>query len=110
MAVAVVSLLHSSQQAEHELSEFHRVFSQKLVPDELPELPIVSTPQRWDEFLVIHRVAPSKKEAVRLIQQGAVKVGEEKILDPFSTVDPQFSDQILKVGKLKFFRLIQIKE
>jgi tyrosyl-tRNA synthetase len=50
-------------------------------------------------------LARSKSEARRLIQQGGVRLDEERIDDVEQIVQPNGQPQVLRVGKRQFVRL-----
>ena len=77
------------------------------MPDELPEfiLQNENTSLNIQDILVISQLAPSKKEAKRLIEQGGVYINNEKLTDPFAKIDLS-EPKIFKVGKRKFLKII----
>ena len=85
--------------------EFERVFKMKEVPAEIPEFRPTSSSMNIVELIFANRLAKSKGEARRLISQGGVKIEGEKITD--SDLQVVFDkEQILKVGKRRFLRLL----
>ena len=57
------------------------------------------------ELLFTTKLAPSKKEARRLIEQGGVSINNEKVSDFMAKID--LSEQkLIKVGKRKFLNVI----
>lgn len=106
MAQSIVELYHSKQAAEDALEEFEKMFRKKDIPDDIPEMSfnMESTKVLLANVLVKTKLVQSKKEARRMIQQGAVSVDDEKIKDPFAEID--FSEEmIIKVGKRKFMKV-----
>lgn len=107
VARRIVARYHGMQAANDAAVEFDRIFVNKDVPDDVPEwspelgqvtIPIV-------DLLAITGMAPSKSEARRLIQQGAVQINGAKITDMTSEIDVT-TQQLLKVGKLRFLRIV----
>jgi len=49
-------------------------------------------------------IVKSKSDAKRLIQQGGIQVNGEKVKD-FKNLVPLKKGDVIKVGKLKFFRI-----
>jgi tyrosyl-tRNA synthetase len=47
----------------------------------------------------------SKAEARRLVSQGAITYSGSRITDPLQEIDLGSDEQILRVGKRKFFRV-----
>ncbi|MFQ5528577.1 MAG: tyrosine--tRNA ligase [Thermoanaerobaculia bacterium] len=85
-------------------AEFDTVFAQGGLPDDLPSaisdgrIAIGKALPRFD-------LAPSNKEAQRLVRQGAVSVDGEKQTDPFAVLAPRAEPYLLKVGKRRFLNL-----
>jgi tyrosyl-tRNA synthetase len=51
------------------------------------------------------KLVPSKKEARRLIQQGSVKVNDEKETDPFRAFERSATPLVIQAGKRVFFEV-----
>ncbi|MSR88224.1 MAG: tyrosine--tRNA ligase [Candidatus Margulisbacteria bacterium] len=103
LAKHIVTRLHSAQDAEAAHEEFLRVFSQNQIPTDIPEVHIQDE-IRLDDFLLQHKIVPSKKEAHRLIQQGAVTVEGEKEMDPFKLLTTQ-KNYLIKAGKRNWIHI-----
>jgi tyrosyl-tRNA synthetase len=106
LGIYIVERFHSKEEAIKALEEFERVHSKKELPTEIPEVEIFSETKEIPLFELVYKVgfAPSKKEAKRLIKQGAVKIDGEKFTDPYFTVDLS-KEFVLQVGKRKFARV-----
>ncbi len=105
----IVTIYHSAGAAAEAQAEFERVFSQREIPEDMPELVLEASDLEngsiWAPKLVVKAgMAPSNSEARRLIQQGAVTLDGEKIADPSANVTPA-DGQILRAGKLRFARI-----
>jgi tyrosyl-tRNA synthetase len=71
-------------------------------------LPIIHFPKKWVELLAELQLAPSKSEARRLIQQGAVELNSKKMTDPNEEVKIEPGTYYdLKVGKKIRLRIIR---
>jgi len=86
LAQAIVARFHSPEAALAASAEFERVFSEHKQPDEIPTVVIPMTQRKNGKLgvialLVAAGLAESNGAARRLIQQGAVKIGETKITD-----------------------------
>ena len=105
LAHSLVKQFHDLTAANQAKENFINVFSKKAVPDDIPE---VQLSNRTDidllGFICDHSLAPSKKEARRLIEQGAVSINNERISDTKYTFHPQ-NNTIIKVGKRKFIKI-----
>jgi tyrosyl-tRNA synthetase len=102
LAEEIVTLYHSKKQALAASDEFDRVFSQKEKPMDIPEMKVVS--QNILDLLVETKLAPSKSEARRLVQQGGVKLNDQVIEEWDTEIDIE-NGQILQAGKRKFIKL-----
>ena len=57
------------------------------------------------DLLAESKLAPSRAEAKRLIQQGAVDLDGRRLTDPQAPLSPK-SGSILKVGKRQFLKIL----
>ncbi len=106
-AMKIVELYHSKQAAEAAFEEFERIFKNKELPDEIEEMQVEADNAEMGlmDLLVATGLAPSKKEAKRLIEQGGVLVDQNKTDDPFQRI--QLSNKrLVKVGKRKFLYVV----
>ncbi len=111
LAISLVALFHSLEIAQREKEQFEKVFSANKVPDDMPtftwgeiagdedDMPLVEILSRSELF-------PSKKEIRRLIEQGAVKVNDERADDPFQPLSRPQVEHILQAGKRKFVKVV----
>ncbi len=100
LAKAIVALYHGNAAAEKEAEQFEAVFHSGGVPEDIPQV----KPKKGTgllDFMVSEKLAPSKSEARRLIEQGAVKL-DEKTID---SIEAKVEEGILKVGKRKFVKI-----
>lgn len=106
VAQAVVSLYYGSYEATKTSERFTQTFGNKEVNTRLAES--VSTLDNNREVTVVELIAKqmqiSKSEATRLIQQGAVRLMGHAVTDPNMT-PAKYKEQVLQVGKHRFFRL-----
>lgn len=104
LAAEIVSVFHGEEAAQTAEQEFEKVFQKGGIPEDLPEASIeAGTP--LVELMVKSGLAPSKSQARRLIQQGAVKLEDLPIEDIEATISID-EPVVLKVGKRRFLRLI----
>ncbi len=109
LAREIVAIYHSAEAAAEAQAEFERVFSQREIPQDMPEV-VISAEDLSDGAIAIPKLlvkaglAPSNSEARRLVQQGAVTLDGEKITDPQAAIRPS-DGQVLRAGKLRFARL-----
>ena len=103
LAKTLVARLHSQDAANAAHSEFLEIFANKGVPDTIPEIKIPPSPISIVDIIAEYNILPSKKEARRMVEQGAVSIDDEKITDPTTPQHPT-TGQVLKVGKRKFYQ------
>jgi len=111
LARAVVSIYHGREAAEAADAEFERIHARHELPAEMPECVITGAEAEGGvvgilPLLVAAGLATSKKEARRLVEQGGVRVNEEKLDSPsasFSLGD--LEGAVLQVGPRRFVRL-----
>ena len=105
LARAVVALYYDNKIAQQAEQHFNTVVVNKGVPDEIPEFKL------QNEVLIVNVIfgsglLKSKGEARRMIKQSAVKL-DGVIVDDFqATIYPR-GEQILKVGKRRFLKVVE---
>ncbi len=99
----IVAKFHSEKEAETAEEEFNRVFRDKDKPTDIPEVKTKS-PILLIDFIIKNKLAASKSEAKRLMEQGGVKLDDKKILDWKKEIKVKNGD-VLKVGKRKFVKI-----
>ncbi|RXK84610.1 tyrosine--tRNA ligase [Chlorobaculum sp. 24CR] len=105
LAREVVAQYYSADDAARAEEHFDRVIVNKQAPDDLVTVEFEESSMPVVELLMALKAFPSKNEARRMIQQGAVQAGEEKITDINAIIE--FSDEpvIIRAGKRKFFKV-----
>jgi len=109
LAKRIVREFHSRQAADRAEEEFHRIHSQRLLPDKMEEkrLPVSQERLRLSKLMVRVGLAASVGQAVRLISQDAVSLNQERVTDVKAEMDcSQPSSSVLKVGKRGFVKVI----
>lgn len=103
LAKHVISWLHSSGDADAAEAEFKKVFSDRGVPDEMPEVSVGSTPLKLAPVIVKAGLARSNSEANQKIREGAVSLDGQKVSDLHVeySFDPP---RVLRLGR-KFARI-----
>ena len=105
-AMAIVALYYGQQAGKDALEEFERIFKQKDIPDDVPEMNLAVDTISLLGAMLATDTAPSKNEARRLITQGGVSVDSVKIDDPFFEIKLD-EKHLLKVGKRKFVYILK---
>ncbi|QWU13457.1 tyrosyl-tRNA synthetase [Paenibacillus sophorae] len=109
LANTFVRMYHGAEAADAAQQHFVTVFQQRALPDDietavLPAAELTDGAIRLTKLLTLIGFAASNGEAKRSIQQGAVKLNEQKLSDPNADIVPQDGD-IIQVGKRKFAKL-----
>lgn len=102
LGMDIVRQLHGAAAAEGAYGAFQKVFSQGDVPDDMPEISIEDGMSVLDA-MILAEVVSSRKDGRRMIEQGAVSIDGEKVLDVGAAAAPG----VVKVGKRRFFRVIR---
>lgn len=106
LAKQLVHQYHGGQAADGALDHWHKVHSQKQVPDDMPSH-TVSQPTQLFRLVVDSGLAGGSGEAKRLIQEGGVRLDNEQIKDPnFSVTINSGEQKVLQAGRRKFARLV----
>ncbi|WP_068785069.1 tyrosine--tRNA ligase [Paenibacillus phocaensis] len=109
LAHTLVRMYHGQEAADAAQEHFVTVFQQRALPDdieekEIPAAELENGKIRLIKLLTLIGFAASNGEAKRSIQQGAVKLNEEKVSDPNAEVELA-GGEIIQVGKRKFAKL-----
>ncbi len=106
LAQEIVARFHSQQAAESALAEFEARFKQGVLPGDMPEIAVASTDGRIGiaQLLKQAGLVPSTSEALRMIEQGGVKLDGEKVSDKALQLNAG-AVVVAQVGKRKFARI-----
>jgi len=109
LARGIVQRFHGETAADTAAAEFKRIFTERQLPDTIPEYSITTLPLCEGRIGILDLLretglSPSNKESRRLLQQGAITLDDTPVTDPFLLVTPQ-PDTILRVGKRRFLCL-----
>jgi tyrosyl-tRNA synthetase len=109
LAKLFVTRFHSAGQAEGAEEEFNRIFRGGGVPDAIESVTVKAGETDGVGLVFSTGLAPSKGEARRLIQSGAVEFKSEKLSDPLKKFALRAGDEgVLKVGKKRFAKVVVI--
>jgi len=106
LAQEIIARFHSQQAAEAALAEFEARFRHGVLPDDMPEVKVsasggsIVVPQLLKQAGLVD----STSEAMRMIQQGAVKLDGERVNDKAAVVEAG-KVVVAQVGKRKFARI-----
>ena len=100
----IVEKFHGAAAAAEASAEFARVFSQDQLPADIPEVPVAPGKIGLLTLMVKAGLAASTSEARRLVQAGAVRVGEDKITDFRMELEPR-EGIVIRSGKRGFAKI-----
>ncbi|HPW69575.1 MAG TPA: tyrosine--tRNA ligase [Deltaproteobacteria bacterium] len=103
LAREMVERFHGAQEAGLASESFTRVFKEKAVPQDMPEIALALERPWICSVLKDASLVKSTSEAKRLVVQGAVSIDDEKVSDPEQVLSSGV--YIIKVGKRRFARV-----
>jgi len=101
-AQEIVARFHDRAAAEKALADFEARFKQGALPEEMPEVTVPAG--GIAQVLKQAGLTASTSEALRMIDQGGVKVNGDKVSDKALTL-PSGQQLVIQVGKRKFARV-----
>ena len=104
LARKIVEIYHSENLAKKAEETFDKIFIKKDIPEDIPEVKLDEDTLIVD-VLTLYTLATSKSEARRLIEQGAVKINDQKCIDRDQIIKKDES-LVIKVGKRRFLKII----
>jgi tyrosyl-tRNA synthetase len=113
LAWEIVNLYHGKEAADRAQADFEAQFQQRGLPSDIPEVALsrVLRDKAGEQgamgildLLINTGLAPNRKQAQRLVEQGGVKVDDEKVSDRTHLVTP-VAGMIVKAGR-SFVRLV----
>ena len=113
LAREIVARFHGAAAAERAQADFEARFKHGAMPEGIPEITVKvhgkSTPGKVPEMAITKvlkesRLVSSASEALRMIEQGGVRIDGEKVTDKALSVK-QGDTVVLQVGKRKFARV-----
>jgi tyrosyl-tRNA synthetase len=111
LARAVVTQFHGDTGASEADLAFARQFQAREVPADVPRVRYAAdpgVPVRVDHLVAAAGIAGSTSEARRLIQQGGIRIDQERIDDPYRTLTLAPGQAILVQRGRREFRLVEV--
>ncbi|OOS02016.1 tyrosine--tRNA ligase [Canicola haemoglobinophilus] len=102
LAKEIIARFHSAEEADHAEQEFINRFQKGAMPDEMPEFTFTGE-MGLANLLKEAGLVGSTSEAIRMVQQGGVKIDGEKVENAKLTISA--STAVYQVGKRKFARI-----
>jgi len=105
LARRIVARFHGEAAGWRASEEFARIFAKSELPSDIAEF-IISEPElSLPALLVRCHLAASNGEARRLVEQGAVRIDDQKVTDLKASITPR-PGMVIKAGKRGFARLV----
>lgn len=113
LAAALTAKFYGEETARYEREQFENVFSKKQVRADIPEfawdalVPAGTTDAAVIDLLAATKLFPSKKEIRRLVEQGAVKLNEQKLPDVKARLARDAAaGTVIQAGKRIFVKIL----
>ena len=103
LARKIVEIYYSEDLAKKAEKNFDKIFIKKDIPDHMPEVKLDEDTLIVD-ILLLYELVSSKSEARRLIDQGAVKINDQKCVDRDYVIKKD-EPLVIKVGKRRFLKV-----
>lgn len=104
LAEKITGFYRGAEEGKNARGEFDRMFKEKGLPDDIPEVKLPVKTIDLVSLLKDAGLAASKGEAKRLIEQGGVRLNQEKVTDPALSVDLS-KEVLVQFGKRKFAKV-----
>ena len=103
LARKIVEVYYSEDLAKKAEDNFDKIFIKKDIPDDMPQMKLDEDMPLVD-ILLLYELVSSKSEARRLIDQGAVRINDQKCMDRDHII---IGDEplVIKVGKRRFLKV-----
>ena len=107
LAEKITGFFRGAEEGKNARMEFDRMFKEKGLPDDIPEVKLPVKTLDLVSLLKDAGLAASKSEAKRLIEQGGVRLNQEKVSDPAQMVDLS-KEVLVQFGKRKFAKVSHV--
>lgn len=108
LAHRIVRIYHGQEAADQAEAEFKSIFQKGNLPSEIEEVDVAAIVEDGQvgllKLLTFAKMAGSNSDARRLIQQGGVKVNDEKVDDIDARI-PADPGTVIQAGKRKFIKI-----
>ena len=106
LAEEIISRFHSAEAAEKAQAAFIARFQKGAMPDEMPEVELLSTESEMGLANVLKNagLVNSTSDGMRMIKQGAVRINGDRVEDPRLGIQTG-TEQVYQVGKRRFAKI-----
>jgi tyrosyl-tRNA synthetase len=106
----LVRMYHGEQAAQEAEHHFKTVFQQRDLPDDMPEVQVNAADLEDGRMWIVALLSKlglvaTNGEGRRMIQQGGVRINQQKVTDPQAKVEVQ-GGMVVQVGRRKFAKVI----
>ncbi len=108
LAREVVALYHGKDEAAKAEEYFVSTFQEKEIPSDIPVCQLSVVSSHLVDLLVQTKLAPSKAEARRLIEQGGIKIDGRTMKDFEEVISLPVQGFVLQKGKREFRRVLLV--
>ncbi|MDD4332986.1 MAG: tyrosine--tRNA ligase [Patescibacteria group bacterium] len=106
LAFEITKIVHGEDAANEAQDNFVKTVQNKEVPDEVESIKVKGERINIVDLLVETKMASSKSEARRLIEQGGIKIDSEVVKEIKAEIKINKEGVLVQRGKLKFVRVI----
>ena len=108
LALEIVERFHDENQAKQAKADFNNRFSKGNIPEDIETINFTKDDIKLANLLKQANLTSSTSEALRLINQGAVKINEQKVTEDYLIKADLVENKelIIRVGKRKIIKLI----
>ncbi|WP_238883974.1 tyrosine--tRNA ligase [Clostridium sp. YIM B02551] len=107
LAKEIVRLYHGEEGAQKGEARFKIVFQKREIPEDIDVIEVTSEEINLAEILVDNEIIKSKKEVKRLVEQGGIKVNNDKI-NNINSIEIK-DEAIIQIGKKIFLKLKRVQ-
>jgi tyrosyl-tRNA synthetase len=107
LGAEIVTRFHGAAAAGRAQEQFIARFQRGALPDEIPEVTVISAGECIAISLILKEagLTPSTSDALRMIEQGAVRINGERVEDRGLKI-PKGSSHVYQVGKRRVARIM----
>jgi tyrosyl-tRNA synthetase len=106
LAYELTKMLNSESDAKKAQEEFEHVFKDKENPENMDEIKIAEDKLKLIDLISKTKLVSSNSEARRLIEQGAVKIDNQKSKDQNKEIEIK-NGMVVQVGKRRFCKIVK---
>jgi len=107
LAFEITKLVHGEEKAREAQDNFIRTVQNKEIPEEITNYELKIAKWKLVDLLVEVKLAPSKSEGRRLIQQNGIKIDGENASNPDMEIELNDKGLLLQRGKRQFIRVVK---